>query len=58
MFGDSKLAKSFKKVNIPSIIAGFLATVTTDVLEYDIPLLLNKEAMTKAKTQIDFQKMR
>ena len=58
MFGDSKLAKSFKKVNIPPIIAGFQATVTTDVLEYDIPLLLNKEAMAKAKTQIDFQKMR
>ena len=47
--------KSFKKVKIPVIIAGVQATVTTDVVEYDIPLLSSKEAMKKAKTQIDFQ---
>ena len=55
-FGDSKLAKSFKKVKIPVIIAVVQAKFTTDVVEYDIPLLLSKEAMKKAKTQIDFQK--
>ena len=54
-FGDSKLVKSFKKFKIPVIIAGVQVTVTTDIVEYDIPLLLSKEAMKKAKTQIDFQ---
>ena len=47
--------KSFKKVKIPVIIAGVQATVATDVVEYSIPLLLSKEAMKKAKTQMDFQ---
>ena len=47
--------KSFKKVKIPVIIAAVQATVTTDVVEYDMPLLVNKDAMKKAKTQIDFQ---
>ena len=54
-FGESKFVKKLKKVKIPVIIAGAQATVTTDVVEYDIPLLLSKEAMKKAKTQIDFQ---
>ena len=54
-FVDSKLVKSLKKVKIPVIIAGVPTTVTTDVVEYDIPLLLSKEAMKKAKAQIDFQ---
>ena len=49
-FGDSNLWKVLKKVKIPVIIAGIQATVTTDVVEYDIPLLLSKEAMKKAKT--------
>ena len=49
--------KSFKKVKIPVIIAGVQVTVTTDIAEYDIPLLLSKEVM-KAKTQINFQVMK
>ena len=44
------LWKVLKKVKIYVIIAGIQATVTTDVVEYDIPLLLSKEAMKKAKT--------
>ena len=54
-FGDSKIIKSLKKVKIPVIIAGVKATITTDVVEYEIPLLLSKEAMKKAQTQIDFK---
>ena len=53
--GDSKLVKSFKKFKIPFIIADVQATVATDVEEYSILLILSKEAMKKAKTQIDFQ---
>ena len=44
--------KSLKKVKNPIIIAG----VQADVVEYDIPLLLSKKALSKAKTQIDYQK--
>ena len=44
--------KSLKKVKIPVIIAGVQATVTRDI-PYDIPLLLSKEVMRKAKTQTD-----
>ena len=47
--------KSFWKVKFPVIIAGVQATVTPDVVESDIPLLLSKEATKKAKIQIDFQ---
>ena len=57
-FGDGKLKKSFKKVKIPVIIAGVQATVTTDVKEYDIPLPLSEKAIKKAKTQLDFRKIR
>ena len=41
--------KSLKKVKVPVIIDGVQATVTTDIVEYDMPLLLSKEAMKKAK---------
>ena len=51
-FGESRLLKSFEKVKIPVIIVGVQATVTTEVVEYDIPLHLSKEVM---KTEIDFQ---
>ena len=54
-FGDNKVIKSLKRVKIPVIIAGTSATITTDVVQYDIPLLLSKEAMKKARTQIDFE---
>ena len=47
--------KSLKKVKILVIIAGIQEKVTTDFMEYDISLLLSKEAMKKSKTQIDFQ---
>lgn len=54
-FGDNKMIKSLKLVKFPVIIAGVPATITTDVVKYDIPLLLSKEAMKKANTKIDFK---
>ena len=39
--GDNKKVKS-------------LATIATDVVAYDIPLLLSKESMKKANATIDF----
>ena len=46
--------KSFKKVKTPVIIAGVQATVSTDGVEYDIPLLFSKVKKKKAKIQGDF----
>lgn len=48
-FGNSKI-KKYKIVKFPVIIAGVSAIVTSDVVEYDIPLLLSKEAMKKPNT--------
>ena len=54
-FNDNKMIKSLKLVKFPVIIAGVPATIITDVVKYDIPLLLSKEAMKKANTKIDFK---
>ena len=54
-FGDSKMIKSKKRVKIPAIIANMPVMISTDVIEYDIPLLLSKDSMKKANTQIDFK---
>ena len=54
-FGDSKLIKANRRVTIPTVIAGTSVDLTTDVIDYDIPLLLSKEAMKNANTQIDFK---
>ena len=53
-FGDSKLIKPNKKVTIPTVIADQKVMLTTDVISNDLFLLLSKEAMKKANTQIDF----
>ena len=50
--------KSFLKVKIPVIISGVQATVTTDVVEYDIHLLLSKEAMKEDKKNIFGKKVK
>ena len=53
-FGDSKLIKSNEKVTIPTVIADQKVMLTTDVISNDLPLLLSKEDMKRANTQIDF----
>ena len=54
-FGDNKLINSTKKMKIPTVIAGKDVMLSTEVIDYDIPLLLSKQAMKKASTQIDFK---
>ena len=44
-FGDNKVIKSNKIVTIPAIIGKIKVSITTDVIDYEIPLLLSKEAM-------------
>ena len=53
-FGDGKLIYSKKRITFPTIIAGKDVFLRTDVVSNDLPLLLSKEAMKKANTQIDF----
>ena len=53
-FGDSKLIKSNKKIVILTVIADQKVMLTTDVISNDLPLLLSKEAIKRANTQIDF----
>ena len=53
-FGDNKMIKSNRCVKIPVKIAEIPVILSTDVIDYDIPLLLSKETMKKANTQIDF----
>ena len=53
-FGDSKIINSTKKVKIPIWIANEKVTLNTEVINYNIPLLLSKESMKKAKVTIDF----
>ena len=42
------------KVTIPAKIKNTNGSIVTDLVNNDIPLLLSKEAMKKANTQIDF----
>ena len=53
-FGNGKVFKSIKCVTLPTFIANKNVLLSTKV--YDIPLLLSRDAMKKAKTSTDFSK--
>ena len=55
-FGNSGTLRSIGTYVLPVVIAGKEATIKTDVIESDIPLLLSKVAMKKAKMKIDLEK--
>ena len=55
-FGNVKVFKSIKHVTLPTFTEKKNILLTTKVIENDIPLLLSKDAMKKAKTCIDFSK--
>ena len=54
-FGDGNSEKSIKKVKIPCYIGGKRCTIETDVVNCNIPLLLSKPAMKKAKMSLNFE---
>lgn len=54
-FGFNKMIKSLRKKQLPDNIAGASATLVTDVVLYNIPLLFHKEAMKNVSIKIDFQ---
>ena len=54
-FGEINIIKFIKIVDIPMKIASVPVILTTDVIDYDIPLLLSKETMEKANSKINFK---
>jgi hypothetical protein len=55
-FGDGRSVSSLKRVVIPCHIAAKRATIRTDVVACDIPLLLSRSSMKQARMSIHFEK--
>ena len=53
-FGDGNKLNSLYKVILPCVIADIEVSIITDVVNSDIPLLLNKDAMKRAGTCLNF----
>ena len=54
-FGGGTCLQSKGEYSLPVVIAGKEATVKTDVVESDIPLLLSRTAMKKAAVKMDLE---
>ena len=55
-FGDGSVYESKYRVKFPANIVGYNLYIETDVIDNEIPLLLSKKAMQRARTVIDFEK--
>ena len=55
MFGDMRKEGAIFKVTFPVEKAGIKGTVTCDVLEGSLPLLLNKAALKRSKCRLDVE---
>ena len=53
-FGDGKKVKSMRKVTFPCWFGGERGLLTVDVVDCNIPLLMSRKAMSRAKMRIDF----
>ena len=53
-FGSGPSEKSLKKLSLPCYIGGQRCKIETDVVRCNIPLLLSKPSMKKAKMCLDF----
>ena len=54
-FGGGRCLQSKGEYSLPVVIAGKEATINTDVVESDIPLLLSRTAMKKAAVKMDLE---
>ena len=54
-FGDGRSIKSNKCLVLPCYIAGMRSEIKTDVVPCEIPLLMSKAAMKRAKMLINFE---
>ena len=55
-FGDGEVFVSNTLYNIPIKIGSVQATLETHVVSCDIPLLLSRESLKRAGTEIDFSR--
>ena len=55
-FGSGNKLASVKRVMLPCIVASFCIDINADIVDADIPLLLSKSAMKKAKVNLNFDK--
>ena len=53
-FGDGNQVMCTKNVKLPAQIGNKSVLISTDVIEKEIPLLLSRESMRKAKMKLDF----
>ena len=53
-FGDGNQVVSTKNVMLPGHIGNKFVLISTDVIDKEIPLLLSRESMRKAKMKLDF----
>ena len=53
-FGDGKKVKSMRKVTFPCWFGGKRGLLTVDIVDCNIPLLMSRKAMSRAKMRIDF----
>ena len=54
-FGGGETLQSKGVFELPAVIAGQCVTITTDVVESSVPLLLSMKAMRKAKVKLDLE---
>lgn len=54
-FGDGNKLKSIYTVTLPCVIANVEVSIVTDVVDSDIPLLLSKNSMKRARTCLNFE---
>ena len=55
-FGGGEILQSRASYSIPAVLAGQKVSIVTDVVESEIPLLLSKDTMKKAKVKLDLEK--
>lgn len=53
-FADGVTVPSIMRVTLPCVIGGMCGTITTDVVECDIPLLLSRYSMKRAEMIMNF----
>lgn len=53
-FGNNGRLESLGKYYIPLVMAGWKINISVDLIDSDIPLLLSRKAMEKAKMKINF----
>ena len=54
-FSDGNILNSLYKVILPCVITDIEVSITTDVMDSDIPLLLSKDAMKRTGTCLNFE---